>query len=57
VPGKAPELYDVHFEYEDGQFVGVSIRERASGEELTFLDTEALKGYDESPGLLLERQG
>jgi hypothetical protein len=57
VPGKEPELFDVHFEYHDGEFAGVSIRERATGEELTYLDTETLRGYEESPGLLLERQG
>lgn len=57
VPGKEPDLYDVHFEYEDGQFTGVSIILRVTGEEVTYLDTEALRAYEESPGLLLERQG
>lgn len=57
VPGKSPDLYDVHFEYDDGQFTGVSVRERATGDEVAYLDTDSLLTYETSPGLLLERQG
>jgi hypothetical protein len=57
VPGREPDQVDVVFEYADGQFHGVSIRDRASGAEIVYLNTEDLRQHEGAPGLLLERQG
>jgi hypothetical protein len=57
VPGREPDQVEVVFEYAEGQFLGVSIRDRASGAELVYLNTDDLREREAAPGLLLERQG
>lgn len=57
LPGKDAELYEVAMEFEGGAFAGVTIRDRATGREILFLDADELRDRQESPGLLLERQG
>jgi hypothetical protein len=57
VPGREPDQVDVVFEYADGQFHGVSIRDRMSGQEIAYLNTDELRAQESAPGLLLERQG
>lgn len=57
LPEADPERFEATLEFDGPRFVGVVIRDRASGDVLAILSPEELAARIERPGVLVERRG
>ncbi|MCS7294113.1 MAG: hypothetical protein RMK15_05945 [Chloroflexota bacterium] len=57
LPDADPERYEAVLEFEGAHFLGVVIRDRATGDVLASLSPEELAARVERPGVLVERRG